>query len=54
MVEVADLEDEFEVFYKDLSLETSVTNLGPHFSPITDEMGIQRKPKSSLLELIEN
>ena len=54
MVEVIDFKDEFEVFYKDLSLETSITDLGPHFSPITDEMGIQRKPKSSLLELIEN
>ena len=54
MVEVTDFEDEFEIFYKDLSLETSVTDLGPHISPITDEIGIQRKPKSSLLELIEN
>ena len=54
MVEVTDFEDKFEVFNKDLSLETSVTDLGPHISPITDEMGIQRKPKSSLLELIEN
>ena len=51
---MTDFEDEFEVFYKDLSLDTSVTDLGPHFSPIIDEMGIQRKPKSSLLELIEN
>ena len=54
VVEVTDSEDEFEVFNKDLSLETSVTDLNPHFSPIIDEMGLQRKPKSSLLELIEN
>ena len=54
VVEVTDSEDEFEVFNKDLSLETSVTDLNPHFSPIIDEMGFQRKPKSSLLELIEN
>ena len=54
MVEVTDSEDKFEVFNKDLSPETSITDLGPHFSPIIDEMGIQHKPKSSLLELIEN
>ena len=54
VVEVTDSEDEFEVFNKDLSLETSVTDLNPHFSPIIDEIGLQCKPKSSLLELIEN
>ena len=54
VVEVTDSEDEFEVLNKDLSPETSVTNLSPHFSPIIDEMGNQRKPKSSLLEWIEN
>ena len=54
MVEVTNFEDEFEVFNQDLSPETSVIDLDPHFSPIIDEMGIQRKPKSSLLELIEN
>ena len=54
VVKVTNSEDEFEVFNKDLSPETSVTDLGPHFSPIIDEMGIQRKPKSSLLELIKN
>ena len=54
MVEVTDSEDKFEVFNKDLSPETSITDLSPHFSPIIDEMGIQHKPKSSLLELIEN
>ena len=45
--------DEFEVFNQDLSPETSVTNLSPQLSPKIDEMGIQRKPKSNLLELIE-
>ena len=40
VVEVTDSDDEFEVFSQGLSLETSVTNLGPHFSPIIDEMGI--------------
>ena len=51
---MTDSEDEFEVFNQDLSLETSIPDLGPHFSPIIDKMSIQRKPKSSLLELIEN
>ena len=54
VVEVTDSEDEFEDFNQDLSLETSIPNLGLHFSPIIDEMGIQHKSKSSLLELIEN
>ena len=54
VVEVVDSEDEFEVFNQALSPETSVPNLGPPFSPIIDEMGIQRKPKSSLLDLIES
>ena len=49
-----DSEDEFEVFNKDLSPETSITDLSPHFSPIIDEIGIQHKLKSSLLDLIEN
>ena len=53
MVEVTDSKDEFEVFNQDLSPETSVTNLSPQLSPKIDEMGIQRKPKSNLLELIE-
>ena len=54
MIEVNDSKDKFEVFNKDLSPETSITDLSPHFSPIIDKMGIQRKSKSSLLELIEN
>ena len=53
VVEVVDSEDEFEVFNQTLSPETSVPDLGPPFSPIIDEMGIQRKPKSSLMDLIE-
>ena len=40
VVELTDSEDKFEVFNQDLSLETSVTNLDPHFSPIINEMGI--------------
>ena len=54
MVEVADSEDEFEVFNQALSSETSVPEPGPPFSPLINEMGIQRKPKSSLLDLIES
>ena len=40
VVELTDSKDKFEVFNQDLSLETSVTNLDPHFSPIINEMGI--------------
>lgn len=54
MVEVADSEDEFEVFNKALSPEVSNLDLGRPVSPIIDEMGKQRKPKSSLLDLIES
>ena len=54
MVEVADSEDEFKVFNRELSLEASNPDLGPPFSPLIDEMWIQRKPKSSLLDLIES
>ena len=54
MVEVADFKDEFEVFNRVLSSEVSNPDLGPPFSPIIDEMGIQRKPKSSLLDLIKS
>ena len=54
MVEVTDSEDEFEVFNRVLSLEASNLDLGPLFSPIIDKIGIQRKPKSSFLDLIES
>lgn len=54
VVEVADSEDKFEVFNQALSLATSVPDLGPPFSSIIYEMGIQRKPKSSLLDLIKS
>ena len=54
VVEVADFEDEFEVFNRALSPKISYPDLGPSFSPIIDEMGIQHKPKSSLLDLIES
>ena len=54
VLEVVDSEDEFEVFSQALSPEISHQNLGPPFSPIMEKMGIQRKPKSSLLDLIES
>ena len=54
MVEVADSEDEFEILNRVLSPEVSNPNLGLPFSSIIDEIGIQRKPKSSLLDLIES
>ena len=54
VLEVADSEDEFEVFSQALSPKISHPDLGPPFSPIIDEMGIQRKPKSSLLDLIKS
>ena len=54
MLEVADSEDEFEVFSQALSPKISHPDLGPPFSTIIDEMGIQCKPKSSLLDLIKS
>jgi len=54
VVEVLESEDEFEAFNLPLSLEASTLDLSLPFSPIIDEMGIQRKPKSSLLDLIES
>jgi len=58
---VPDSEDEFEVFNQALSPETSSFNLGHPsidlghpFILILDEMGIQCKPKSILLDLIES
>ena len=43
VVEVADSEDEFEVFNRALPLDIPNPDLGPSFSPIIDEMGIQCK-----------
>ena len=50
VVELFDSKDEFEVFNQALSPETSIPdlddpsfNLGHPFTPILDEMGIQRK-----------
>ena len=54
VVGVSDSEDEFEVFNQALSPETSTFDLGHPFSLIIDEMGIQRKPRSTLLDLIES
>ena len=48
VVEVPDSEDEFEVFNQALSPETSTFDFGPLFSLLIDEMGIQRKQRSSL------
>ena len=48
VVEVPDSEDEFEVFNRAWSPETSTFDLGPPFILIIDEMGIQRKQRSSL------
>ena len=54
VVEVPNFEDEFEVFNQALSPEISIPDLDPPFSPILDEMGIQHKTKSSLLDLIKS
>ena len=54
VVEVLDSEDGFEFFNQALSLATSTPDLGHPFSPILDEMGIQRRPKSSLMDLIKS
>ena len=53
-VEVSDSEEEFEVFNQALSTETSTFDLSHPFTPVLDKMGIQRKPRSTLLELIES
>ena len=54
IVEVFDSEDEFEVFNQPLSPETSTNDLGHPFTPIPNEIGIQRKPRSTLQELLES
>ena len=61
VVEVLDSKDEFEVFNQALSPKTSTFNLGHPsidlghpFILIFDEMGIQCKPRSILLDLIES
>ena len=64
VVEVSDSEDEFEVFNRPLSLKASTGDLG-HSSPtqsnqnrrvipIPNNMGIQRKQRSTLQELLES
>ena len=53
VVEVSDSEDEFEIFNQALSPDISTFDLSHPFTPILEEMGIQHKPKSSLLDLIE-
>ena len=54
VVEVPNFEDEFEVFNQALSLEISTFDLGPPFSLLIDEMGIQRKQRSSFQDLLES
>ena len=54
VVEVFDSKDEFEVFNQALFPETSTFDLGHPFTPLLDKMGIQRKPRSTLLELIKS
>ena len=54
VVGVSDSEDEFEVFNQALSPETSTFDLSHPFTLIIDEMGIQHKPRSTLLDLIES
>ena len=54
MVYILDSEDEFEVFNRAWSPKTSNFDLGPPFNPLIDEMGIQRKPRSTLQDLLES
>ena len=54
VVKVPNFEDEFEVFNQTLSLDTSAFDLGHPFTPVPDEMGIQQKPRSNLLNPIES
>ena len=54
VVKVLEFEDEFEAFNWPLSPEALSPDLDPPFSPLLDKIGIQRKPKSSLMDLIES
>ena len=57
IVDLSDSQDEFEVFNRPLSLESTSADLDhqQQVCVITlDEMGIQRKSKRSLLDLIES
>ena len=57
IVDLSDSQDEFEVFNRPLSLENTSADL-IHQQKVgivaLDEMGIQRKSKRSLLDLIES
>ena len=64
IVEVADLEDDFEVFNRPLSPKTSIGDLG-HLPPtpashaqedssISEAIGIQHKPRVGLLDIMES
>ena len=66
IVEVSDSEDDFEVFNQPLSLDASLGDLGQSSpspsqsshhqgsTPIPDDIGIQRKQRSTLQELLES
>ena len=57
IVDLSDSQDEFEVFNQPLSLESTLADLDhqQQVGIITlDEMGIQRKSKRNLLDLIES
>ena len=64
VVDVSDLEDLYEFFDQPLSPDTPTGDLGQFSQPqpsrfekvtlLEDEMGIQRKPRSSLQELLES
>ncbi|KAL0014907.1 hypothetical protein SO802_001976 [Lithocarpus litseifolius] len=54
VVDILESEDAFEVFGQDLSTEGPILDPVPPSTETHDEMGIQRKPRSSLLDLIES
>lgn len=57
VVDLSDSQDEFEVFNKPLSPESTLADLDPQqqVDVVTlDKMGIQRKPKRGLLDLTES
>ena len=64
VVDVPDSDDLYEFFYQPLSPETSTGDLNQSSQPqpshseevafLKDEMGIQRKPRSTLRELLES
>ena len=53
VVNVPNYADEFEVFNRAWSPKTLTFDLSPPFSPLIDKIGIQRKPRSRLQDLLE-